>query len=46
MDSNEMTATAESFSAVVATAIPAGAGGFDPSRSSWCGGGMARVKDD
>lgn len=38
---------AEIFSAVVAVPVPSGANDLDPSSdSTWCGGGMARTKDD
>ena len=47
MDTNEeMTAPAETFSAVVATALPDEGGQFSAKLTTYCGGGMARVHDD
>jgi hypothetical protein len=42
----EMTATAETFSAVVATALSQEGTGFGVNDATYCGGGMARVHDD
>lgn len=43
---NEMSAPAESFSAVVAIAIPAGCEDFNPNLATYSGSGMGRTHDD